>query len=103
MLVPLYDSLSVFARYCRMLGPSRSMQRAPVAMRFRIESAISSPSMRRYHSLGSSCDAIMVPRRPYLASMISNRSTAFCVAIGVVMKSSMMSSSTSLYASIFSK
>lgn len=65
-------------------------------MRLRIESAISSPSMRRYHSFGSSCEAMTVARRPSRAYMISNRSTEFCVDIGVVMKSSTNRSATDL-------
>ena len=52
-------------------------------MRLRMESAISSPSIRRYHSLGSSWEAMSVAQRFSRASMISNRSTAFCVDTGV--------------------
>ena len=45
--------------------------------RYAIDSA--KPSMRRYHSLGSSCDAITVAHLPSRASMISKRSMAFWV------------------------
>ena len=69
-----------------MFGPSRSMQRAPVAIRFSIESAISSPSILGYHSFGSSYEAMSVAARLSLASMISKRSMAFRVMAGVVMK-----------------
>ena len=61
-----------------------------------IESAISSPSILRYHSLGSSWEAMSVAARPSRAYIISKRSTAFRVATGVVMKSSIMSSWTLL-------
>lgn len=42
----------------------------------------------------SSCEAMSVAQRFSRAFMVSNRSTAFCVVIGVVMKSSTMSSGT---------
>lgn len=71
-----------------MLGSSRSTQRVSVVTRLRIEEpAISSLSMRRCHSFGLSCEAMTVAWRPSRAAMISNRSTEFCVDIGVVMKS----------------
>ena len=46
-----------FSKYSRILGPSRSMRRVPVAILLRMESAISSPSIPRRHSLGSYWEA----------------------------------------------
>ena len=51
-----------------------SMYLATLAVLLKIESAISSPSMRRYHSFGSSWEAMTVAARFSLASSISNRS-----------------------------
>lgn len=60
--------------------PSRSTYRAPVAMWFRIELAMSSSSILRYHSLGSKWEAITDALRLSCASMTSKRLTAFWVA-----------------------
>lgn len=74
------------------------MYRASVATPFGIESAISSLSILRYHSLGFSREAMGVATQPSRASMILNGSAAFYVVTEVVMKPPTMSSSTVLHA-----
>ena len=59
-----YSSAFLRAKYSLMFGPSRSTYRAPVAMWFKIESAMSLPSILRYHSLGSSWETMTVALPP---------------------------------------
>ncbi len=72
-----YSSVLLLAKYSLMLGPSRSTYRAPVAMRFRIESAMSSgeafcydadqgPELDLYRYDISSGSSTKLPDAPYM-------------------------------------